>query len=49
MRRLAYIILVVSLLVSACGALPKNADEQIEESDRIKANILEMDNEMWNY
>lgn len=29
--------------------IPKNADEQIEESDRIKGTILEMDNEMWNY
>lgn len=29
--------------------IPKNADEQIEESNRIKATILEMDNEMWNY
>ena len=37
MRRLAYIILVVSLLVSACGALPKNADEQIAVIDWQKA------------
>lgn len=29
--------------------IPKNADEQIEESDRIKAMILEMENDMWNY
>ncbi|UOU98599.1 gliding motility protein GldN [Chryseobacterium daecheongense] len=29
--------------------IPKNADEQLEESDRIKEQILEMENEMWNY
>lgn len=29
--------------------IPKNADEQIEESDRIKGEILEMENDMWNY
>lgn len=29
--------------------VPKNADEQLEESDRIKAQILEMENDMWNY
>ncbi|ASW74592.1 gliding motility protein GldN [Chryseobacterium piperi] len=29
--------------------IPRNADEQIEESDRIKAQILEMENDMWNY
>ncbi|MDQ1095061.1 MULTISPECIES: type IX secretion system ring protein PorN/GldN [Chryseobacterium] len=29
--------------------IPKNADEQLEESDRIKAQILEMENSMWNY
>ncbi|EFK36902.1 MULTISPECIES: gliding motility protein GldN [Chryseobacterium] len=29
--------------------IPKNADEQLEESDRIKAQILEMENDMWNY
>lgn len=29
--------------------LPRNADEQIEESDRIKGKILEMENQMWNY
>ena len=29
--------------------IPRNADEQIEESNRIKAEILEMENEMWNY
>ncbi|WP_278352792.1 type IX secretion system ring protein PorN/GldN [Chryseobacterium gleum] len=29
--------------------IPKNADEQLEESERIKAQILEMENDMWNY
>lgn len=29
--------------------IPRNADEQMEESDRIKGEILEMENEMWNY
>lgn len=29
--------------------IPKNADEQVEESDRIKAQILDMENDMWNY
>ncbi|ROH97543.1 type IX secretion system ring subunit PorN/GldN [Chryseobacterium daecheongense] len=29
--------------------IPRNADEQLEESDRIKEQILEMENEMWNY
>lgn len=29
--------------------VPRDADEQIEESDRIKAQILKMENEMWNY
>ncbi|MDQ1805911.1 MULTISPECIES: type IX secretion system ring subunit PorN/GldN [Chryseobacterium] len=29
--------------------IPRNADEQIEESDRIKAQILDMENDMWNY
>ncbi len=29
--------------------IPKDADAQIEESDRIKAQILKMENEMWNY
>jgi gliding motility associated protien GldN len=29
--------------------IPKNADEQLEESDRIKAQILNMENDMWNY
>jgi gliding motility associated protien GldN len=29
--------------------IPKNADEQLEESDRIKGQILDMENDMWNY
>lgn len=29
--------------------IPQNADQQIEESNRIKGEILEMENEMWNY
>ncbi|WP_312398441.1 gliding motility protein GldN [Chryseobacterium sp.] len=29
--------------------IPRNADEQLEESDRIKEQILEMENDMWNY
>ena len=29
--------------------IPRDADEQIEESNRIKAEILEMENQMWNY
>lgn len=29
--------------------IPNDADEQLEESDRIKGKILEMENEMWNY
>ena len=29
--------------------IPKNAEEQLEESDRIKAQILDMENDMWNY
>ena len=29
--------------------IPKNADEQLEESDRIKGQILQMENDMWNY
>ncbi len=29
--------------------IPRNADEQIEESNRIKGQILAMENEMWNY
>jgi gliding motility associated protien GldN len=29
--------------------IPRNADEQLEESDRIKAQILDMENDMWNY
>jgi gliding motility associated protien GldN len=29
--------------------IPRNADEQLEESDRIKGQILQMENDMWNY
>ena len=29
--------------------IPKNAEEQLEESDKIKEQILEMENDMWNY
>ncbi len=29
--------------------IPRDADEQLEESDRIKEQILMMENEMWNY
>ncbi|MFC6268199.1 type IX secretion system ring subunit PorN/GldN [Frigoriflavimonas asaccharolytica] len=29
--------------------IPKNADEQLEESNRIKGQILAMENELWNY
>lgn len=29
--------------------IPNDAEAQIEESDRIKAQILKMENEMWNY
>ena len=29
--------------------VPNDADGQLEESDRIKAQILEMENDMWNY
>ena len=29
--------------------IPKDADGQLEESDRIKDQILQMENEMWNY
>ncbi|MDR2205699.1 MAG: gliding motility protein GldN [Flavobacteriaceae bacterium] len=29
--------------------IPKDADEQLEESDRIKDKILQMENDMWNY
>lgn len=29
--------------------IPRNAEEQIEESNRIKGQILAMENEMWNY
>ncbi|CAM2977636.1 gliding motility protein GldN [Chryseobacterium flavum] len=29
--------------------IPRDADDQLEESDRIKTQILEMENDMWNY
>lgn len=29
--------------------IPNDADEQLEESERIKAQILQMENDMWNY
>lgn len=29
--------------------IPKDAEAQLEESERIKAQILEMENDMWNY
>ena len=29
--------------------IPEDADGQLEESDRIKAQILQMENDMWNY
>lgn len=29
--------------------IPNDADGQLEESDRIKAQILQMENDMWNY
>ncbi|MDR2235407.1 MAG: gliding motility protein GldN [Chryseobacterium sp.] len=29
--------------------IPRDADDQLEESERIKTQILEMENEMWNY
>ena len=29
--------------------IPRNADAQLEESDRIKAQILQMEEDMWNY
>ncbi|MCW1963914.1 gliding motility protein GldN [Chryseobacterium viscerum] len=29
--------------------IPRNAEEQLEESDRIKSQILDMENDMWNY
>lgn len=29
--------------------IPKDADEQLEESERIKNQILQMENDMWNY
>ncbi len=29
--------------------IPRNAEEQIEESERIKGQILDMENDLWNY
>ncbi|GEN69072.1 MULTISPECIES: gliding motility protein GldN [Chryseobacterium] len=29
--------------------IPRDADDQLDESDRIKTQILEMENDMWNY
>lgn len=29
--------------------IPRNADEQMEEHERTKAQILQMENDMWNY
>lgn len=29
--------------------IPRNADEQLEESDRIKGQILDMESDLWNY
>lgn len=29
--------------------IPRNAEEQLAESDRIKEQILQMENDMWNY
>jgi hypothetical protein len=29
--------------------IPNDADEQLEESERIKDQILLMENDMWNY
>ena len=29
--------------------IPKDANAQLEESDRIKSQILQMENDMWNY
>ena len=29
--------------------IPADAEGQLEESDRIKAQILQMENDMWNY
>ena len=29
--------------------IPNDADAQLEESERIKEQILEMENDMWNY
>lgn len=40
MRRLSYIIVVISLLVSACGVVPKNPSEQIAVIDWQKASSV---------
>jgi len=29
--------------------IPRNAEEQLQESDKIKEQILQMENDMWNY
>lgn len=29
--------------------IPRNSEEQLEESDKIKEQILQMENDMWNY
>ena len=29
--------------------IPNDAERQLEESDRIKAQILQMENDLWNY
>jgi len=29
--------------------IPRDADAQLEESERIKGQILQMENDMWNY
>ncbi|HOB24769.1 MAG TPA: gliding motility protein GldN, partial [Kaistella sp.] len=29
--------------------IPRDADAQLEESERLKAQILQMENDMWNY
>ena len=29
--------------------IPRDADSQLEESERLKAQILQMENDMWNY
>ena len=40
MRRLSYIIVVISLLVSACGVVPRNSSEQIAVIDWQKASSV---------